>query len=679
MNETKTDKSELAQYEFWKKRVRIAREKHRQKVWDWFHKVIKEYSGESKYNEDTGEKYEIIAQTVMAIEETIQPHLMFQNPEFYAKAKQNKSTWEKREELSAQLVNYEYKDIKHSGHGIELENELVILDARLLPFGCTKTGYAVEGDILREPVEQNAAEKAIDLITGKEKRFNETPVITKERGQVTERKNPLFIYLDFTAEHITKQKFIVERMLVSQNDLKSVRYDQKLVAKMEPSASLIPDKIMRDDKMMKDLLEDPDFKGFEIFEIHDLEHRVIHTIANGVEGFLEKDAPYPVPEGSQYSFCWFLEEPNEVYPLPPLKFYRKRASEYSYIYSEVSKQIDKFVPKIGVDVNALDAPEKVKFKNGIMGTLVSFNRPPAGAWATIQPTVQADLFKYLAMTKELLYMEAGVPDFEVGVDDDKDRPATETALIAKGSKGRRSKPQKRVKGFLRDQAHKIWQILKKNAPYEHFAKVLGELEAEEWWNDPETGKVQWTDENLAADYWFDYDIESVTPDGAAERNQKDLAMLEIIKDPAIGQNLAMEDEPKKLQLSPILNRLLKNNIRMRDTSEVIVNLKVLSPDQEHSLWMQGQYPPISEDEMKNPQKLMEHYESHVQYINSPGFMSLPPEMQEPGIAHTESYIPLIQKLQAKQSGSGAGQSSKKSAPSTANPAPEPLPERMAAV
>ena len=60
---------------------------------------------------------------------------------------------------------------------------------------------------------------------------------------------------------------------------------------------------------------------------------------------------------------WFIEVPNEVYPVPPIKFYRKRAKEFSYIYSQVSEQIDKFLPKIGFDINRLDKPEQNKLKN----------------------------------------------------------------------------------------------------------------------------------------------------------------------------------------------------------------------------------------------------------------------------------------------------------------------------
>lgn len=664
------DKTDKEQFEIWKKRVKIAKERHKEKVYDWAKKVIKEYSGDTSVDSDTGERYELMAQVIMSIEETVQPHLFMQNPTFFVKSKFKKSAWERREDLVGEMVNQEYTDIKATGHGIELDNERAILDARILPYGVTKTSYEVEGDIIEEPQEQGALDKIKQVIGIGSAPVLETPAINKEQ-HITERINPLDVYLDPTAEHITKQKYTVHRMVVPKEKLNHPRYKRDVVERLEETVSLIPERMFNSDIEKK--YNDPDFKGIEIYEIHDLENRAIHTLANGAQEFLEKDAEYPLPEGSQFEFVWFIEEPNEVYPNPPLKYYRKRANEFSYIYSQVSKQIDKFVPKLGIDINRLDEPEKQKFKIGNLGALVGFKGSPQGAWDLIQPTVQRDLINYLAMIKELLNMESGVADFEVGAQPNDERKATETSLIARGIKGRRSKPQKRVKGFLRHQARNIWFILAKNAPLDQFVKVLGEEDAVEWWNDPVTGKQAWTDENLAGDFWFDYDVESILPDNEEARMAKDLEMLNTIKDPIIQQMLANESEPTRLKLSPVIKRIIEKRWKVRDESQILERLNVLSPEQEHDLWMQGQFPPITEDEMKNPQKLQEHFAKHRAWMNSPGFNFLPDEIKRGAITHIESYLPLLAKIQAKQA---PGSQSSPVAPLPENPTPEPLPERI---
>lgn len=649
----KDSKSKSEQFDLWKKRIQLARNLHHEKVVAWARKVIKEYSGESRFNEETGEQYELIAQVIMGVEETIQPHLFFQNPTFFGKARQTDSPWEKREDPVAQIVNYEYKDIKDSGYGIELENELAILDARLLPFGVTKTSYDVEGEVLLEKREQNLAQKAKSMLTG-ESNVIETPIITKDKGQITERKNPLFILLDPTSEHITKQKYVIERMFFSKSDLQKPRYTEGLrnvnLDDLEPTATLVPESNKAEDQdAVKKHRDDPDFKAFEGFEIEDLEHRVIHTVLQGVKDFIEYNSPHPLPEGSQYEFLWFIEVPNEVYPSAPLKYYRLRANEFSYIYSQVSTQIDKFLPKLGININALDKPEQTKFKKGNLGTFVAFNKQPKGEWEQIQLSVQADLFKYLAMIKELLNLESGVTDYEIAVPEK--RSPTEAALITAGTRGRRTKPQKRVKGFLRHQARNIWHIKAKNAPFEHFVKVLGIHVATEWWNDPETGKLSWTDENLAGDYWFDYDIESTVPQDEATRNQLDIEAFNTIKDPIVQQMLLLEDPPKRLRLSPILEKIIKNRWKVRNVENIIEDLSVLKPEQEHDLWMQGQFPPIQEQELKDQQFLLEHYQKHQAWINSPGFDSLLPQIREGAIAHVEQYMPLVEPLLNKGQGS----------------------------
>ena len=128
-------KSKEELFNIWKKRIRIARDLHKEKVVQWSEKVFKEFSGENQTNLDTNEKYAIVAQMIQATEQTIQPHLMLTNPKFFAKAKDNMPEWERRQDEVAQMVNYEYEDLKDTGYGIELENELTILDARLLLFG----------------------------------------------------------------------------------------------------------------------------------------------------------------------------------------------------------------------------------------------------------------------------------------------------------------------------------------------------------------------------------------------------------------------------------------------------------------------------------------------------------------------------------------------------------------
>lgn len=610
-----SEKPKSDQFVIWKKRVKIARELHRQKVVEWADKVIREYSGDANTDGDSGERYTQIAQVVMAVEENVQPNLFFQRPEFFAKAKQKNSPWEGREDNVAAIVNYEFRDIQESGHTIELENELCILDARLLPYGVMKHSYEAKGTIV-----------------------DEQPVIESQRT-VTERVNPLHVYLDYAADHITKQRFTVHRMDVPKEDLETPRYDQKIVESIEPSVHLLPN--LEDDKGEKtrfeSLKDDREFKGIRIFEIHDLENRVVHTLADGAEDFIEFNAPYIVPEGSQFSFLWFIEKPNEVYPMPPLKFYRKRASEFSYVLTQISRQIDKFMPKIFVNIDVLDKPAQERLKAGNIGSIVA-KKGGAPAVEVFEPKFQKDLLLYMNLQKEMLNLESGLPDTAAGNPDPK-RKATQDALIARGAATRLVKPQKRVKSFLLNQSKTIWMIKAKNAPFEHFVKVLGLEEATEWWNDPEVGKESWTDENLKGDYFFDYNMESVLPPDTAKRKKENLETMATVMNPAINQMLARDK--KRLRLDVVIERFVEDNLGFRDISKVIEDLNVLDPEEEHDLWMQGQYPPITEDERNTPELLMEHFVKHKRWIDSPAFKSLPPELQQGALGHLQSYIPLI--------------------------------------
>lgn len=636
-------KSREKLFEIWKKRLRVAKQVHEKKVIDWAKKVLHEYAGESEFNQETGEKYEQLAQVIQAIESTVRPHLLFSNPTVVAHAK--RPDFEARERLVSAVVNHEYTDIKPSGHKIELENDLAVLDARLLPYGGTKTTYEVEGGILSEPQKPGIMDSIKGMFTGEQQKPIETPVIENEIGHKTERFNPLKVMLDYSAEHITKQKFVIEMMHVTKEQLERMRYEQDKIKNLDPDISLFPSYKARSEHEQDKMLNSPDFKGFTIYEIHDLENRVIHTMIDGVNDFIEFDSPYPLPEGSQYSFLWFIDVPNSVYPAPPIKFYRKRANEVSFVYSEVAKQVDKFMSKIGYNSDMLDKPEVDKLKSGAIGAAIAFKGNPNAGWGTINPQVSPDLFKYMAMTKELLFMESGSADFEISIPDNQ-RTATQDRITNTAVKSRRFVPQKMVKGFLVNQAHTIWMTLSENVTEERFVKILGENDAMEWWRDPQTGKNAWTRDDIAGDYWFDFDIESIAPQDKQSRLQQNAVNLETVMRPELKQGLLSEG--KELILSEIFAKFADENMGIKDKSKLWRDLQGMEPGDEHTAWMNLQFPPISEREMKDPEFMMKHFQEHRKFINSPGFKLLPPEIQEQGIAHTETYLPYLAQLQASQ-------------------------------
>lgn len=634
---TLESKSRSEWYTFWKKRLDIAKGEHRKHVKEWAEKILLEYAGETDRNLDTTEKYEQVAQVIMAVEETVQPHLFFQNPTVIVSAKRKE--YEDKEGLVEAVINQEYTDFKESGYGIELENELVVLDARLLPYGVTKTSYEAEGEMLREEVKPEGLMGKLGQVLTGEQTFNEQPVITKEKGHVTERVNPLNVYLDYTATHITKQKWVIEEIPVSKDDLKKFRYEQDKIEKLEPTVSIGPEyKNISNTDRQRMMDQDPDSRGYRIYEIHDLENRVIHTMAEGSQDFIEFGTEYPMPESSVYSFLWFIEKPNEVYPLPPIKFYRKRANEFSYIYSQVSKQIDRFLPKIGVDGTKLGPEDKEKLKTGNLATIFTTIGSPAPVVSVFSPQVQRDLFEYMGMIKELMNLESGVNEYELA--NPEKRKATEARQISEGTTARRFKPKKRVRGFLRNQAHKIWMILAANVTEERMVKVLGKDDALNWWSDPITGKNTWTKTDIAGDYWFDIDVDSITPKDIEKIKVDNMEAFKLVVGTPVGQLL--QTEGKELMVGPIFEKVLKDNLGIKDISRVIKDLNILKPEQEHDLWMYGQYPPVQEGE-----DLQDHLTKHDAHIKSPMFQFMPELMKAQAVKHlSETNMKIQSTVQA---------------------------------
>lgn len=643
IDEEPQDRKALAK--LWGRRIEKDRAVHREKVVLWAEKVFKEYGGDFNMDAETGDKYDQVAQVIHSVEETIQPHLMFSSPKFSVEAA--KPEWEKREPLVEAVINHEYRDILPSGRKLEFENELCILDARLLPYGGTKTSYEVEGDILQDQENQKFMDKMKGLLTGETAGIQEIPVITSEKGHVTERFNPLKVFIDSSATHISKQKWTIEEIDFKAEDLKKPRYEQDKVEKLEANVTLDEKKVPRL-REMKDM--DDNQKGYRLYEIHDLEKRVKHTYSEQLKDFIEFNSAYPIPEGSQYSFVWFVEVPNQAYPVPPIRFYRQRAKEFSYVYSQVAKQIDKFMPKIGVDSTKLGPADKERLKSGNLASIFETIGPPSNVVHQFIFGIQKELFEYLGALKELMNLESGSNEYELA--NPEQRKATEAIQIKQGTTARRFKPKKRVKDFLINQAHTILMTLQEFQTLEKFTKVIGENDALEWWQDPETGKQSWTKEDIAGGYSFDFDVETIAPQDENLKKQQNAVNMETALRPELRQGLL--EEGIQLKVAPVFEIFAKENMGIKDKSKIMQPLDGLEPGDEHTLWMTGQVPEISERERKDPKFLKKHSEAHRMMILSPGFQSLPPEFQQGPISHSQATDQELMMVEAKMNPQGPG-------------------------
>ena len=635
----KRDRESLAKT--WAKRIETARSAHKKHVVEWFEKVSKEYSGDTSVDADTGEKYEQVCQVIHSVEETVQPHLTFVAPHFTVKAKgENAPAWEKREPLVEAVINHEYQAVLPSGRKLEYENELVLIDARLMPYGVTKTSYLVSGGLVEEPQSLGLMEKMKGFLTGEKPEPKLIPQITEEKGHVTERVDPLKVFLDPMAKNLSKIKYVIEELDVTQDQLLSPRYEQEKVDELRPNVVLNGAKSADYKQMQKFFDENPDDSGYRIYEIHDLEQRLVHTYSEELKDFIEFGAEYPVPEGSQYSFLWFNDVPNQAYPVPPLKYYRKRALEFSYIYSQVSMQIDKFMPKLGVDGNKLSPGDKERLKNGGLAAIFETIGAPANAVQQFVFGIQKDLFNYMGMIKDMLNLESGVNDYEVASPEE--RTATEANQIQQGTTARRFKPKKRVRDFLLGQAHTIIQTLQKNQSVERFVKVLGEKDALEWYEDPETGKAGWTKDQIAGDYSYSLDVEQATPMDSALKKRQRMEQMQTVMNPQVRETLMAEG--KKLKIAPIFEKFVKEDLGVSDRQSIMEDITILSPEAELQRLLYGQQLKVQQGE-----NLEEHLQGHLATMNAPLFKTFPEEAQSMMMDHIqETQQALMQKNQKSQ-------------------------------
>lgn len=654
---------EMSLQKKWAKRIDQARTVHKREMIQWADKVIQEFAGDFKTDKDTGERYDTIAQVVHAIESAIKPNLVFSGPKLFVKA--NKPEWESKEELVEAIVNHEYRAILPNDRRLELENELCLTDARLLPYGVTKTLYLVEGQLIDEEKDpETFGDKVKGFFTGEKPKAAQIPVITDEKGHVTERCDPLKVMIDPNCKHISKRKYDIEELDLSDDELAIPKYDQAKVAKLEPNVCLDAENKLDGKTLDNYFKEYPDLAGYRIYEIHDYEKRQIYTYSEQLKDFIDadiddKNRKYPLEKGSQFSFLYFDEAPNRAYPLPPVKFYRRRAIEFSYIYSQLQKQVDKFQPRIGVDETKLSQESKEQLKTGGLASIFTTIGPPANAVQEFNLSIQKDVLVYLEALQKLMNLESGVSDYQTSNPDDK-RTATEATYITQNDNARKQTPKKRVRDFVVGQASTILQTLMQHSTKENFIKILGEKEAMEWWTNPETGKNTWTKDDIVGDYSFELDMDSITPINEAVRRKQNVEAMTTVLNPALRQSL--EAEGIKLILKNIFKKFVGDNLGMKDETKILEDLNIRNPEQEHDFFMQGIVHPIQQDENHE-----EHLQKHIAWRESSGAQFLPPEL----LNSVDKHIFMTQQLLAqKEQQKQSQQAPAPTAPSNEGQSPE---------
>jgi hypothetical protein len=324
--------------------------------------------------------------------------------------------------------------------GLHRLNRLVITDAVVQGFGCTKLGYKYELD--REKADAFTSASSFEI----------SEVIKTNRPYVL-RVNPQNIILPIESCDPSHAEWVAEKIYMTAERAKEI-YGKDLKADYAPSYTGQEDK----NSMVC------------VYEYHDFANDTIITYSSG-EKLEEKVYPlvdeYGNPK-SLYSFLWFNDSLNEiVYPTSDIDLVKTQLVEAN---SQIERRINfnrKNVPMTFL-IGTWDDPTVNQLKKGEDLTVLQ-NETGDGKIEHIPvQSLGAEFYNGINMLKSEIYEILGLTDYQVG-GRTQERKATEAQLIDRSRLDRVGERVRLIEDFFYSQVDTLVELIK---AYQDVSRII---------------------------------------------------------------------------------------------------------------------------------------------------------------------------------------------------------------
>lgn len=506
----------------------------------------------------------------------IVPSLYFQNPKVTAKPKRKAD--EDSATIAKDIINYFYKEV-----AVDTENELTVWDAYVLNRGITKVGYATKFgmDIADPSIKKKKPLDAILETVGLKKK-KEEPLVKPEVDQKIIAEFPYVKWVSpFKFLMDPRARTIDEAMWVAEEFDKTVA-ELKRNAKYKNTANLSGDKPdvpkSRGINIPESQIEE--FSTVRIYEIHYRNENKMYRLVLAKDGDVFKalyheESIYEM-DGFQYDILEFNKHGHIQYKRSDLTKIKNVQDRITSTFDAVLDQLDRFVPKIAYDANAL-SPKGIKaLQDGDIGAVVECNKNPADAIKEIALTqFKTDLKAVIEEMTQVITIMTGVTQSKLlGLSSA--RTATGETIAQGGENIRLADMSKSVQQMSNRQATKFWQVIKQFVPLEDLQIITGESGI-----NPQTGKpiYTWTEDidssmsqKLAeGQYRFDIEVGSTQKVDSEVVGKRIENLISILSNP--NTIALMQQQGKKVDLAEVLRIWLRNNPEIvRDESKIIQDI-----------------------------------------------------------------------------------------------------------
>lgn len=428
----------------------------------------------------------------------IVPTLYFRNPKILAFPKRKVD--EASAPVASSLLNYYFDELD-----LKRTNQQIILDSYLLGMGVCKIGYATQFgmDIPDEGEKKRREKSKLDSLleqvgVKKPKKEEEKKqnveleeTITAENPYVT-WISPFDFFMDPRATSIYNAQWVGQKMVKSLDEVKKNK-NFKNTDKLEGSD---PEKRLVEDVPETQLDR---FKTVDLFEVHyktsdGMRILIIAKDGDNWRHLYHEKSIYEM-DGFQFELLMFNKHGHRLYPVSDVDVIKPMQDRLTNTLDAILDQVDRFVPKIGINETKLTQQGEIALRNGGIGSIVKFNDNPSEAVKEIGFTqLKADLNVLTDKLMDIMALEVGLTRAQLtGLSTA--QTATEAQIGQGGANVRLAARADDVSDFSNRQARKLWQVIRQFVDLDRIELITGEGAVDE----NGVSRFPWLQENLRPD------------------------------------------------------------------------------------------------------------------------------------------------------------------------------------
>ena len=498
---------------------------------------------------------------IFPIVKNIIPTLYWKNPYITAIPKRQED--ELSAPYSAAILNHYYEELDVKG-----VNRQVIFDAYVIGMGVCKIGYATQfgSDMPDEDLEKRRdKEKKRGLLEklGLRKPKPEEPKENVDLNEYIKTENPYVCWvnpfefgIDPCARNIHEARYVYQRITKLLDQVKS---NPNYSNTSDLEGSNVSETLSKD--VPETQIEN--FKTVELYEIHYKTDEGINILVLAKDQDIYKplyhDKSIYEMDGFQFEILAFNKHNHKLYAKSDISIVKGLQDRIATTFDSILDQVDKYVPKIFVDENAMTEMGKKALRDGDIGAICYTNKDPNTVVKEASFTqLKADLSVLIDKIMEVVMLETGLTKAQL-MGMTSAQTATEAQIGQAGQNLRLSDKFDLVSDFANKQADKLWAVIRQFTDLEEIQLITGERGIDEVTGLPKFSWMPDINSDIAdnlkeGDYRFHIEVGSTEkPDLPILRKQVENLGNILMKPDVL---MAFQQQGYKINIAEILKRYL---------------------------------------------------------------------------------------------------------------------------